>query len=109
LPVDVRTSADETLDKVHAILRCGDMERGVPHMIDYVHGSTARKQAFDCLRVTRAHGTMQALIDLFLGCRTTETHNVKVTGTLRQGAARCRISNGTVRPLAATCPSRPTC
>ena len=36
-------------------------------------------------------------------------YNVKVTGTLRQGAARCRISHGTVRPLAATCPSRPTC
>ncbi|NNU42167.1 hypothetical protein [Ramlibacter montanisoli] len=35
--------------------------------------------------------------------------SVKVTGTLRQGAARCTISNGTVRPLAATCPSRPTC
>ena len=37
------------------------------------------------------------------------THNVKVTGTLRQGAARCMISNGAVRPLAATCPSRPFC
>ena len=36
-------------------------------------------------------------------------HNVKVTGTLRQGAARCRISNGASRPLAATCPCRPTC
>jgi hypothetical protein len=35
--------------------------------------------------------------------------NVEVTGTLRQGAARCTISNGAVRPLAATCPSRPTC
>ena len=35
--------------------------------------------------------------------------NVKVTGTLRQGAARCTISNGAVRPLAATCPSRPKC
>jgi transposase len=32
-----------------------------------------------------------------------------LTGTLRQGAARCKISNGAVRPLAATCPSRPTC
>ena len=30
------------------------------------------------------------------------TANVEVTGTLRQGAARCMISNGTVRPLAAT-------
>ena len=36
-------------------------------------------------------------------------YNVKVTGTLRQGAARCTISSGTVRPLAATCPSRPFC
>ena len=35
--------------------------------------------------------------------------NVKVTGTLLQGAARCTMSNGAVRPLAATCPSRPTC
>ena len=35
--------------------------------------------------------------------------NVEVTGTLLQGAARCTISNGAVRPLAATCPSRPTC
>ena len=37
------------------------------------------------------------------------TYNVKVTGTLRQGAARCRISNGVPRRVAATCPSRPTC
>ena len=36
-------------------------------------------------------------------------YNVEVTGTLRQGAARCRISNGAVRPLAATCPSRLFC
>jgi hypothetical protein len=35
--------------------------------------------------------------------------NVEVTGTLRQGTARCTISNGAVRPLAATCPSRPFC
>ena len=40
---------------------------------------------------------------------TAPRYNVKVTGTLRQGAARCTISNGTVRLLAATCPSRPTC
>lgn len=36
-------------------------------------------------------------------------HNAKVTGTLRRGAARCRLSNGTSRRLAATCPSRPFC
>jgi len=35
--------------------------------------------------------------------------NVEVTGTLRQGAARCRISNSASRRLAATCPSRLTC
>jgi len=29
--------------------------------------------------------------------------NVKVTGTLQQGAARCRVSNGASRPLVATC------
>lgn len=35
--------------------------------------------------------------------------NVKVTGTLRQGAAaRCRISKGALQPLAATCLNRPT-
>lgn len=33
----------------------------------------------------------------------------KVTGMLRQGAARCMLSDGTVRPLAAACPSRPIC
>jgi hypothetical protein len=36
------------------------------------------------------------------------TSNVKVTGTLRQGAARCTMFHGAVRRLAATCPSRPT-
>jgi len=35
--------------------------------------------------------------------------NVKVTGTLRQGTARCTIYNGAVRSLAAMCPRRPTC
>jgi hypothetical protein len=34
---------------------------------------------------------------------------VKVTGTLQGGAARCTISNGAMRPLAAMCPSRPFC